>query len=230
MMEKLLLIWTQPQSRKKYVVGSLIKYENKFVFEYVNPELKDAKSDGFDYFQGFEDITKKYESEILFTNIIARLPNTLRPDYLKICNEYDLLPCDSDWERLKKTKGRMLTDGYEFVSAFQSKRIEFDIAGVQYYKDIEKCKNLLGVNVDLKLKHEPDNPKDSNAIQICFYDSKNKKDYMLGYVPRYYSKHIVELLKEKINYSAKIKTLINPSLYKKDKFVDIVVKLMFEEK
>lgn len=45
---------------------------------------------GFDYYPGFKDIDKVYESFNLFANIDTRLPNKSRLEYLKILNFYDL--------------------------------------------------------------------------------------------------------------------------------------------
>lgn len=38
-MEKLLLIWKDPDSRTRYTIGELIKNEDGYLFHYVNPEL-----------------------------------------------------------------------------------------------------------------------------------------------------------------------------------------------
>ena len=90
MKEELWLIWKDPTSRRRYKIGSLIKENNRYSFTYVNPELDDARTVGFKYFPGFEDLKKSYESDTLFTNILTRLPNETRPDYLEILNCYNL--------------------------------------------------------------------------------------------------------------------------------------------
>lgn len=90
MKNELWLIWKEPISRRRYKVGVLCRNGNIYKFSYVNPELDDAKKVGFKYFPGFEDLTKTYESKRLFTNILTRLPNETRPDYLEILNCYNL--------------------------------------------------------------------------------------------------------------------------------------------
>lgn len=205
MKEELWLIWKDPTSRRRYKIGSLIKENNRYSFTYVNSELDDAITVGFKYFPGFEDLKKSYESDALFTNILTRLPNETRPDYLEILNCYNLEKDSDDFNILKATRGRTLTDNYEFVPAFDSSKIEFDVAGTSHCSDIEECKNYLRVNKKLYLDPEPENLKDPNAIKIIF--KENDKSYHLGYVPRYYCKELLTELKKGTEYSAMIQSL-----------------------
>ena len=112
MKEELWLIWKDSISRRRYKIGILVKKNSKYSFTYVNPELDDAKLVGFNYFPGFEDTNKKYESNELFTNIATRLPNETRSDYLEILNSYNLEKDDDEFRILKATKGRTITDNY----------------------------------------------------------------------------------------------------------------------
>ena len=205
MKEELWLIWKDPTSRRRYKIGSLIKENNRYSFTYVNPELDDARTVGFKYFPGFEDLKKSYESDTLFTNILTRLPNETRPDYLEILNCYNLEKDSDDFDILKATRGRTLTDNYEFVPAFDPSKIEFDVAWTSHCSDVEECKNYLKVNKKLYLDPEPENLKDPNAIRIIF--KENDKSYHLGYVPRYYCKELLVELKKGTQYSAMIQSL-----------------------
>lgn len=205
MKEELWLIWKDSTSRRRYKIGSLIKENNRYSFTYVNPELDDARTVGFKYFPGFEDLKKSYESDTLFTNILTRLPNETRPDYLEILNCYNLEKDSDDFDILKATRGRTLTDNYEFVPAFDPNKIEFDVAGTSHCSDVEECKNYLKVNKKLYLDPEPENLKDPNAIKIIF--KENDKLYHLGYVPRYYCKELLVELKKGTQYSAMIQSL-----------------------
>ena len=205
MKEELWLIWKDSISRRRYKIGSLIKENNRYSFNYVNPELDDARKVGFKYFPGFEDLTKTYESDNLFANILTRLPNETRPDYLEILNCYDLEKDSDYFDILKATRGRALTDNYEFVSAFDPSKIEFDVAGTNHCSDVEECKNYLKVNKKLYLEPEPENINDKNAIKIIF--KENDKTYHLGYVPRYYCKELLNELEKGTQYSAMIQSL-----------------------
>ncbi len=225
MKKEMWLIWKQPESRRRYKVGTL-KYDNEeYIFEYTNPELNDAHKAGFEYFPGFDNINEVYKSVELFANIETRLPNPKRPDYLEILNAYNLKKDSSKLEILKATKGRLLTDNYEFVPSFDTDKIEFDVAGTRYCKEIKKCINLIKINDKLLLELEPDNIYDQNAIKVIL--EKNGKKYHLGYVPRYYAKYLSNLLKNNIKYSAMIQSLNFESKFN-DEDINAYVKLIFD--
>lgn len=225
MKNEMWLIWKNPESRRRYKIGVLI-YDCKYTFKYVDPELSDATLTGFKYFPGFEDINKTYQSDDLFANIETRLPNPGRPDYLSVLNSYNLEKDSDKFEILKATKGRLLTDNYEFVPAFDSNKVEFDVAGTRHCDDIKKCKKLIEVNDNLLLELDPDNKFDANAIKVIL--KKNGNTYHLGYVPRYYTSELTELLKKKVEYSAMIQSLNFESKIN-DEDITAFVKLIFNK-
>lgn len=223
MKEELWLIWKDSISHRRYKIGSLSKKNNRYIFKYINPELDEARVVGFKYFPGFEDLTKLYESKDLFANILTRLPNETRPDYLEILNCYNLEKGSDDFDILKATRGRTITDNYEFVPAFDSSKIEFDVAGTSHCSDVEECQKYLKVNKKLYLDPEPENLNDSNAIKIIF--KENDKLYHLGYVPRYYCKELLGELKKGTQYSAMIQSL-NLESQLSDENITVSVKLI----
>ncbi len=227
MKKELWLIWKQPKTRRRYKIGVLSYDGNKYKFNYSNPELDDALKEGFEYFPGFTDIKKYYESDELFSNIKTRLPNKKRPDYLEILNTYNLASNADDFDILTSTKGRLLTDSYEFVQVFDVNKIEFDVAGIRHSDDVIKYKGNISVNDKLYLELEPDNPKDIYAIKVLL--NKNNESVHLGYVPRYYSKELTELLKNNITYSALIKSVKLDSEIK-DENISASVKIIFNSK
>ncbi|MDO4611827.1 MAG: hypothetical protein Q4B34_03135, partial [Candidatus Saccharibacteria bacterium] len=161
MSKELWLIWKDPSTRQRYKIGSLTQSSDlTYTFAYTNPELDDAKSAGFEVFLGFNNLEEKYHSKHLFVSIASRLPNPARPDYLAILNRYNLSEDSTDFEILQATRGRLMTDTYEFVPAYDPNKIEFDIAGTQHSKDIEEWKQLVSINDALTLQPEPDNPRD----------------------------------------------------------------------
>lgn len=220
------LIWKEPETRQRYTVGKLLLENNKYKFQYVNPELNDAIKVGFDYFPGFPNINASYESDELFTNIETRLPNKSRPDYLDILNSYGLDKDSTKLDILKATKGRLITDNYEFVPVFNRNKVEFDLAGTRHCPDVQKCKNLIKVNDKLELEMEPNNQYDANAIKVIFVKQNNR--YHLGYVPRYYTKELTELLKSGCEYSALIESLNFESALN-DEDITAYVKLIFNK-
>lgn len=203
--QHLWLIWRDPKNRLRYKVGVLSFDGESYYFEYTNPELDDATAVGFEYYPGFDRGTK-YKSPSLFTNIKDRLPNPERSDYLDTMNEYDLPSDASDWDVLVATKGRLVTDDYEFVQPFTLDKIEFDVAGTKYRKDFDKFKDILSLNSKVYLVREPTNLYDNNAVEVCFRDISGE-EYQLGYVPRFYSEYLTKFLASGQKYSAMIKRI-----------------------
>jgi len=225
MEKELLLIWKDKKERRRFIIGHLSFNNDEYTFKYVDPEISDAKKYGFDYFPGFENLNVEYKSKTLFANIATRLPNKLRPDYLNIMNSYNLDMTSSEMDILTVTKGRLITDDYEFVTPFNKNKIEFDLAGTNYCQDIDKCKEDLKTGNNLFLELESNNPKDKYAIKVIYRNNNCK--YHLGYVPRYYSKELTELLKSNVNYSAQIKK-INFETRLNDEDITAYVKFIFD--
>lgn len=225
MNNELWLIWKEPLSHKRFKIGVLIKLNDGYEFSYVDPELGEARKVGFNFFPGFNDLSKTYKNNELFINIASRLPNKGRIDYLEILNSYNLDKESSDFDILKATRGRTLTDNYEFVPAFDLNKIEFDVAGTRHCKDINKCKDFLKINRVLYLEPEPNNKNDENAVKVVL--KENGKLYHLGYVPRYYSKELLNELNKGAKYSAMIQNLKFNSPFSDENIV-ANVKLIFD--
>ena len=225
MNNELWLIWKEPLSHKRFKIGILIKLNHGYEFSYVDPELGEARKVGFNFFPGFNDLSRTYKNNELFINIASRLPNKGRIDYLEILNSYNLDKESSDFDILKATRGRTLTDNYEFVPAFDLNKIEFDVAGTRHCKDINKCKDFLKINRVLYLEPEPNNKNDENAVKVVL--KENGKLYHLGYVPRYYSKELLNELNKGAKYSAMIQNLKFNSPFSDENIV-ANVKLIFD--
>ena len=225
MNNELWLIWKEPLSHRRFKIGILIKLNDGYEFSYVDPELGEARKVGFNFFLGFNDLSKTYKNNELFINIASRLPNKGRIDYLEILNSYNLDKESSDFDILKATRGRTLTDNYEFVPAFDLNKIEFDVAGTRHCKDINKCKDFLKINRVLYLEPEPNNKNDENAVKVVL--KENGKLYHLGYVPRYYSKELLNELNKGAKYSAMIQNLKFNSPFSDENIV-ANVKLIFD--
>ena len=202
----------------------MIEQEENYIFKYKNPEIDDAKKVGFQYFPGFEDTSKIYENQRLFSNITTRLPNKRREDYLDILNRYGLDVTASEFEILTATKGRLITDNFEFVKEFDKNNIEFDIAGTSHSKDLNKCLEFIKENDKVYLIREESNVADPNAIKIVYNYGNNS--YHLGYVPRYYSSYLSTLLQSSEDYSAIIKKMNIESTIK-DEMMNVEVRIIF---
>jgi len=223
-MNELWLIWKQPETRRRYKIGSLTYDGNQYVFKYINPEIDDARKAGFTFYPGFNDINIEYRSNSLFPNIKTRLPNVKRPDYNEILKRYNLNVNSTIFEILEATRGRLITDTFEFVPAFNSNMIVFDVAGTRHASDIGIAKDIIELNDSIVLENDDNNLQDKYAIKV--YVKKNNDKYHLGYVPRYYTKELREYLLNN-SYKAFISRLILNTVIKDDE-IRVYVKLILE--
>lgn len=100
---------------KKILIGELAKEDNEYIFKYT-PEQTD-KPIGFLKVPTFKDMDKTYKSENLFLFFVNRLFDKARPDLPQLLESYGLNSYD-EWELLKATKAKLLTDGYELSESF----------------------------------------------------------------------------------------------------------------
>lgn len=43
MKNKLWLIWKEPKERRRFIIGELVYENDEYKFQYINPELNDAR-------------------------------------------------------------------------------------------------------------------------------------------------------------------------------------------
>ena len=96
----------------KFLIGELAKNDNEYIFKYT-PEASD-KSEGFIKVPTFKDFDRVYKSKDLFLFFANRLYDRARPDLPKILESYGLRDYD-EWELLKATRAKLMTDSYELT-------------------------------------------------------------------------------------------------------------------
>ncbi len=191
----LYLIWKSEQTKKQYIIGQLIK-NGQCEFQY-GEEVQSAITDGFKPLLCFPDLNKVYKDDKLFAVFKSRLPDKKRKNIQAILNKYDLKEYD-DYMLLKRSGARLPIDNLEFIDPILNLDKDviriFFMAGVRHYLDCDgkDCTQAIKVTRgdEVFLWKEPNNSYDQNAIQLL--DSSGK---VLGYIPRYYSKGVIELLK-----------------------------------
>ena len=229
------LIWRSknPKNRRRYLIGTLSfdPSQNKYGFKYGYDYQLAREEGGLDFFPGFQKSDTEYtHSGALFPNIASRLPNKEREDYVAILNTYNIAPADDEFAILKKTKGRLITDNFEFVPVFDdTEPIIFDIAGLNH-RDLEKIseyqrKGILIDNARLELRPKP-NTHDQYAVEV--YVINGSEEYFIGYVPRYYSKQLSELISTGAEYSALIDH-VNLSAVIPDERISVRIRILFTE-
>jgi len=196
--EYLLLIWKEPKTRRRYVVGELSK-NGQFEFSY-SYEVQEAIEVGFELLIAFPDIDKVYRNDNLFSVFASRLPDPKRKGIEAILEKYGLAEYNA-YTLLKNSGARLPIDKLEFIDPifdFESGEIVrcFFLAGPRYYLgcDGDVCEKSIDVKLqdELRLMLEPENEYDAHAIKVM-----NTTDALLGYLPRYYSKGISQLIEKK---------------------------------
>lgn len=199
------VIWKEPNERRRYIIGELVKGED-YEFSY-NHEIEDAVRHGFNGFICFKDLKKTYRSNFLFPAFSSRLPDERRKGIEEILERYELSAYDS-YELLKRSGAKLPTDNFEFINPlpenFETETLErhFYIAGSRYYIGCEQKNCEKAVYVELKdkltLNLEPTNESDKYAIKV--YHGSNH----LGYIPRYYSQGLTKFIKNKYEYHCEV--------------------------
>ena len=202
--EFLYLIWKDPQTRRNYIVGRLLR-GNEYRFEYCE-ENESARKAGWQGIPAFSDSKTTYSSKELFPTFSSRLPDPKRRDIHKILKKYELDAYD-EYELLRRSGARLPIDTYEFIDPIFPEDVtiqrDFYVMGIRHRAACqgENCSALPSVQVDdlLTFKPEPDNENDSMAIRILTTDGSH-----LGYVPRYFNRGILERLNKRSSYSCRV--------------------------
>lgn len=202
--EYIYLIWQDPKSRRKLVVGEL-KKDNGYKFVYTK-EFEEAKKLGWGMLKPFPE-EKEYRSESLFPVFNCRLPDPKRRDIKDILKEYGMYNYD-EFELLKKTGAKLPIDTYEFIDPIfpEDKNIvkEFYLSGVRHVSECDgvNClglNNSISVDENLILKPEPENKFDKYAVMVSSEEGRN-----LGYIPRYYSEQVSLRLSKNFSYECTV--------------------------
>ena len=112
--DKLYMLWTDISTGIKYKVAELYKENNIYYFKYILEEVKEAMNNGFKLLIAFPQLNATYNNPQLFAVFTARVPDKRRPEIQKILETYGMTEYD-EFELLKRTKGKVQTDDYEFV-------------------------------------------------------------------------------------------------------------------
>lgn len=200
----LYLIWKSGQSGQQYIVGQLTR-NSHYEFRYCS-EVKAAIEDGFAPLLCFPDLNKQYEDEKLFSVFSSRLPDRKRKNINDILKKYELEDYD-EYELLKRSGARLPIDNLAFIDPILDGEKDltriFFVAGVRHYLNCEgdDCSKAIEITRgdEVYLKKDLENIYDINAVQVL--DSSGK---ILGYIPRYYSNSVAELLETKKKISCHI--------------------------
>lgn len=176
--------WRKGTGDSRRLIGVIKKNASEGVrFNYIESTALEAVKDGFTPFADFPDIQKTYSDNVL--EIFGkRLVKADRTDIQKHYGfwEIDAKYADDKYYLLAYTQGILSTDNFEFLADFLPKKgLNFitEITGLSIRK---KLPDTVMVNDELEWIREPNNPYDSNAIQVF----KNKE--LIGYVKQVHNR------------------------------------------
>lgn len=192
----LYLIWKSALNRRQYIVGQLTQ-NGQYEFKY-GEDIEEALKAGFSPLVSFESLDTVYKSEKLFPVFASRLPDRKRKNIDKILEKYGLEEYDS-YQLLKKSGAKLPIDNLQFIDPILNYENSFEktfyVAGARHYLgcDGNLCKDSIAVTRgdEVFLTHDATNSYDKNAIRIV-----DKRQRLLGYVPRYYAQAFVKFIEE----------------------------------
>lgn len=195
--DDILVVWKQPQTRERFVIGRLWHDEERFYFQYERSmprSLVDAEEAGFRRFRVF-DSDEVVASEHLFPVFRRRIPESWsREDLDSLVDQTDLGEDQLAFQILKLTGGRLATDTLEFLEPVATDEdqgcyeVRFPIAGWRHYAG-ELVISDMTVGSSIVLEVEPDNDWDVHAVRIL-----SQGGVHIGYVPAVFSWYLADFV------------------------------------
>lgn len=207
--QSLWLVWQNSVTRLNYHVATLSYVDNQYEFSYTwksegGQKVRDALENGYMLHPSFPELKKTYVASKMFAAFDRRLPSDIRTDYGQILEELHLTKQSTKMELLEQTRGKLSNDSYSFekpLKLINGKLVTaFFINGMRHQKNLPpNWKEILETTNIIKLKLEPENLVDQNAVAV--YTGMNIK---LGFVPRFYATAITALIKRGLKPNLKV--------------------------
>ena len=181
--ETLQVLWIDEDRRERFIIGSLRREPEGFVFTY--GDLTGAKRHGFTPLPEFPDSDREYASRELFATFSERLPDPRRPDYARFLSELGLEAPAAAFEILARSGGMLATDRIELAEERSvgddfTRPLVFQVRGTQHHLKPED--RPLSPGEELRVGREPTNGYDPHACPLLRDD-----DAKVGFVPKSYS-------------------------------------------
>lgn len=186
--DRLWVLWGEPESRRRHVVGELWREPARgYAFAYLpEAQLASAKVAGFPLFAEFPEergASAPYRSPYLFATFAQRVPSPKRPDFKAMLEAWGIPGEDDPMVILARSGGVLLTDRIE-VAEYRdadddlTRPLEFRLSGESRF---DVAKTLRGGEPVMFL-HEATNAFDPDATLVLVQGKQR-----IGYVPRQYS-------------------------------------------
>ena len=195
-MKSIYVAWQDPKSRKWAPVARLTKDDSEFRFVYTRGA---EDSPNFTPFGRMRDLHMVYKSKELFPLFANRILSKSRPEYEKYLHWLGLDSKGYDvMEELSRTAGLRATDSLELFhcpvpTEKNTYELHFFSRGLRHMhmENQERAKELMP-GERLFLMQDLQNLHDSMALLVRTDDPVS----LVGYVPRYYSSELTQLIKE----------------------------------
>jgi hypothetical protein len=172
------LSWRKGQGSRRVLVGKIERQTNgKYIFQYDQAAVAEAKKEGFSPYTEFPDITKEYNGTVL--DVFAqRLMKSERPDIHSFYKFWEIAPDKQNdkFYLLGHTQGLLPTDNFEFLADYQL------VDGLGFLTELASLSqqqlppDAVKQGDELRFEIEPDNPYDREAVKVF------KGSTMLGYI------------------------------------------------
>ncbi len=172
------LIWRPGKGSRRISIGTIKKNETDGVrFQYNDSGIEEAKSIGFEHYEGFPDIKKIYSENVLqiFGQRLIKSERTDSEGFYTFWN-VDKSKSKHKYYMLAFTQGLLPTDNFEFLADFNPvKNLSF-ITEVTNLTELQMSADKVNVGDILRYELEKENPFDKNAVKVY------KEDLYLGHI------------------------------------------------
>ncbi|GGG43848.1 hypothetical protein [Epilithonimonas arachidiradicis] len=210
------LTWRTGRGGSRIPIGIIKKNSSEgVVFKYLKKGVEKAKKSGFLLFEGFPDVNKVYNSNVL--DIFGhRLIKNERNDSKFFYDFWMIEPGkrDDTFYLLAKTQGLVPTDNFEFLADFYPRKDLCFITEISGLSTTKIESTLVNEGDVLRSVLEKDNSYDKYAVALY------KDDIKLGYV---------KLINSRVFYHTKYKPkVIVHSIEKNGVLKKVFIKVTFE--
>lgn len=194
--ERLFVMWREPESKARHVIGRLTASRGRFRFWYTIEHPAALAAAGFHPLIEFPDTERgwqdPHESLLLFPTFAQRVPGSSRPDFGVLMEEWGVMDREDPMEVLARSGGILATDPLELaefreISDSLERPLEFRLAATAHFQPLEA---EIQPGAGLQLRPHAENPMDPHAVYVVSGEEP------IGYIPRQYSQLVATRLAE----------------------------------
>jgi hypothetical protein len=178
--DKIYLSWRPGQSQRRLIVGVIEELSSgKYVFQYLQDKVTEAKKHGFSPYTEFPDVEKSYNGNVV--DVFAqRLTKAERSDVQKFYDFWEVDPKfkDDKFYLLGQTQGLTPTDNFEFLAErnpVEGLHFLTEVAGLSHY---QLPRDTVRPGDELRYAFDKSNEHDTEAVKVF------KGDREIGYIKK----------------------------------------------